>query len=97
LYEQGCNRVWKVIVQDKTLRAKVDELRAGDNTALQPTLRRFDPGKIYREKVRAAMTSDASVRTYVAERFGTEDADIVAIALASAPVEYCGVDIQVRG
>ena len=43
------------------------------------------------------MTSDASVRAYVAQRFGTEDADIAAIALASAPVEYCGVDIMVRG
>lgn len=57
--------MWKVIVQDKTLRAKADELKAGDNKALQPTLRRFDPGKIYREKVRAAMTSDTSVQSYV--------------------------------
>lgn len=96
LREQGCNRVWKVIVHDKTLRAKLDELKAGDNRALQPTLRRFDPGKIYRDKVRAAMVSDASVRFYVAQRFGTEDADIAAIALASAPVEYCGVDVLVE-
>ena len=79
------------------LGARVDELRTGDNNALQPTLRRFDPDKIYREKVCAAMTSDASVRAYVVERFGTEDADIAAIALASALVEYCGVDIQVEG
>ena len=49
------------------------------------------------KKVRAAMTSDASVRAYVVERFGTEDADIAAIALVSALVEYCGVDIQVEG
>jgi hypothetical protein len=95
LREQGCNRVWKVIVRDKTLRAKVDELKSGDHDALKPTLRRFDAGKIYRDKVRAAMTSDASVRSYVAQRFGTDNADIAAAALASAPVEYCGVDILV--
>ena len=88
--------MWKVIVQDKTLRAKADELKAGDNKALQPTLRRFDTGKIYREKVRAAMTSDASVQSYVRQRFGIDDADAAAAALASAPVEYCGVDILVR-
>lgn len=94
LREQGCNRVWKEIVLNKSMRATLNRLKSGNGGAVRQALERIDPDRKYRLKIRQAMESDASVRAYVQDRFGTVDPDVAATALATAPVEYCGVDVM---
>jgi hypothetical protein len=97
LREQGCNRVWKIIVQAKSIRATIERLKRGGDVDRRRLLERYDPDGKYLAVVRSAIGSDQSVRAYIAQRFGTIDPAKAAAAIASAPVEYCGVDVLVRG
>ena len=95
LREQGCNRVWKIIVRDKSTRATIERLKSGAESGTSRLLDRYDLDGRYRNSVRDAMAGDAGVRAYVKERFGTTDAAVAAAAIATSAVEYCGVDVLV--
>lgn len=96
LREQGCNRVWKIIVQAKSARSAIERLKRDGDTTVRRLVERYDSDGAYLEGVREAMETDHSVRTYVGERFGTTDPARAAVAIAAAPVEFCGVDVLVE-
>jgi len=93
--EQGCNRVWKIIVRDKSSRSAIERLKKDGDEGRSRLLDRVDTGAHYVKSVRDALAANAGVRAYVKERFGVTEAVAAARAIAAAPVEYCGVDLTV--
>lgn len=96
LREQGCNRIWKVIVQAESTRATIERYKRDGDVGVRRLLERYDHDGKYLATVREALETDQSVRSYVAQRFGTTDPADAAAAIASAPVEYCGVNVLVE-
>ena len=93
--EQGCNRVWKTIVRDKSSRSAIERLKKNGNEGRLRLLDRVDTGAHYVKTVRDALAANAGMRSYVEEHFGMTEAVAAARAIAAAPVEYCGVGITV--